>query len=92
MFRQSFSFRAWVRSGLFAMIFCVAYLANGQFKTGLIADTTDISLVKRVNLDIKHSKLPASVSLLPYAPVIGEQEEGSCVSWAMAYCALTIAK
>jgi hypothetical protein len=43
-------------------------------------------------LDIKHSKLPASVSLLPYAPVIGEQEEGSCVSWAMAYCALTIAK
>jgi hypothetical protein len=77
---------------LFASPLLVAFSVQGQFKTGLISDTTDTSLVKRVEFAGSGLNLPSSHSLQQYAPAIGEQQEGSCVSWSMAYCALTIAK
>jgi hypothetical protein len=79
MLSRSFPISALVRMCLFASPLLIAFTVHGQFKTGLISDTTDTSLVKRVELAGNGLNLPSSHSLQQYAPAIGEQQEGSCV-------------
>lgn len=65
------------------------------FKTGAQLDKSSYLKQKRIPFLSRgdNSHLPSSVSLYRYAPEVGNQGEmGSCVGWASAYAAHTLAE
>ncbi|MCL2277255.1 MAG: C1 family peptidase [Treponema sp.] len=76
---------------LFFLIFSrVSFFAFAQ---GAILDEQYDNLPRRIQTSLSYEGLPSSFSLKLYAPLPGDQGDyGTCVGWAAAYAAKTIAE
>jgi len=80
---------------VFTLLFSVSALFAQTFPRGAILDSAvyDTLPQKAVQLSRSYSEIPKAYSLKQYAPQPGDQNPyGTCVAWASAYAARTIAE